>query len=36
MLDFNKIEEEVSTPEAEEVIEVAAPAEEETFNEENV
>ncbi len=36
MLDFNKIEEVLSTPEAEEVIEVAAPAEEETFNEENV
>ena len=36
MLDFNKIEEEVSTPE-EEVIEVAAPIEDtETFNEENV
>ena len=36
MLDFNKIEEVLSTPEEEEVIEVAAPAEEETFNEENV
>jgi len=36
MLDFNKIEEEVSTPE-EEVIEVAAPIKDtETFNEENV
>ena len=36
MQDFNKLEQELSTPEAEEVIEVAAPAEEETFNEENV
>ena len=36
MLDFNKIEEVLSTPEEAEVIEVAAPAEEETFNEENV
>ena len=36
MADFNIIEEVLSTPEAEEVIEVAAPAEEETFNEENV
>ena len=37
MLDFNKIEEVLSTPEEEEVIEVAAPIEDtETFNEENV
>jgi RecA/RadA recombinase len=36
MQDFNKLEQELSTPEAGEVIEVAAPAEEETFNEENV
>jgi RecA/RadA recombinase len=36
MQDFNKLEQELSTPEAEEVIEVAALAEEETFNEENV
>jgi len=35
MLDFNKIEEVLSTPE-EEVIEIAAPAEEETQHEENV
>ena len=36
MADFNIIEEVLSTPEAEEVIEVAASAKEETFNEENV
>ena len=37
MLDFNKIEEVLSTPEEAEVIEVAAPIEDtETFNEENV
>mgnify|MGYP005625417161 FL=1 len=36
MQDFNKLDQELSTPEAEEVIEIAAPAEEETFNEENV
>ena len=36
MADFNIIEEVLSTPEAEEVIEVAATAEEETFNGENV
>ena len=36
MADFNIIEEVLSTPEAEEVIEIAAPAEEETHNKENV